>query len=235
MWQRATALRLRPRRRGGRPAPAGHTVRTGLALAALAALLLLLLLRGVPSSQPSYRLRVRVRPAASAPGAAAPAAPSGNSSYWEEEWAAAERSVPDALHDTAQGPGSAQWRAQQAGVEHLLAAMAAAGAALPAYDGAAAARERAAFAPRSWVAAAGDLEIRNTRRSARGALRPGQGAGDDAGAGGRRGARRRRSACACCAWTPRPRCTGPSWTCPRWTSRTRPRAGAPPGTGSAYA
>ena len=156
MWQRATALRPRPRRRGGRPVAAGHTVHAGLALAALAALLLLLLLRGVPSSRPSYRLRVRVRPAASAPGAAAPAAPSGNSSYWEEEWAAAERSVPDALHDTAQGPGSAQWRAQQAGVEHLLAAMAAAGAALPAYDGAAAARERAAFAPRSWVAAAED-------------------------------------------------------------------------------
>ena len=191
MWGRATASRPR-RRGGGRPIATGHTVRAGLVLAALAALMLLLLLRGAPFSQPSYRLRVRVKPAASAPGAAAPAAPSGNASYWEDEWEAAERSAPDALHDTAQGPGSAQWRAQQAGVEHLLAAMATAGAALSAYDGAAAARERAAFAPRSWVAAAGDLNPNPRRGGAARAAR----CDLDKGLGMMRGSREARRAAA---------------------------------------
>ena len=167
MWQRASDNRPRPRRRGGRPVAVARVLRAALTLATCAALVVLLL-RSAPFGQPSYRLRVRVRPLSLAPDAAAPAAPSGNTSFWEDDWDA-EHGAPDALHDTAQGPGSAQWRAQQAGVEHLLAGMAAAGAALPAFDGAATARERAAFAPRSWAAAAGDPDANPQLGSAAGA------------------------------------------------------------------
>ncbi len=192
MWRRAPAARPLPRRGRCRLTPG--LLRAALAAAActcLAWAALAPLLPHAPSSAGGARLRVAVRPRGD-PGATASrgAAAAGNQSAaaggangedaWSGDWDAA---------DDEQGPGSAQWRAQQAGVEHLLRVMAAARTPPPAFDAPAAARERAAFAPPGWAAAAAAAADPTMAREAAGAAFAAACGGAPAGAGGQLAAR----------------------------------------------
>jgi hypothetical protein len=193
MWRRAPAARPLPRRGRCRPTPG--LLRAALAAAActcLAWAALTPLLPHASSRASGARLRVAVRPrgdlGASAPRAAAAAGNQsaaaggdGGEDAWSEDWGAG---------NDEQGPGSAQWRAAQAGVEHVLRVMAAAGMAPPAFDAPAAARERAAFAPPGWAAAAAAAADPAAAREAAGAAFAARCGGAPAGADGQLAARR---------------------------------------------
>lgn len=137
-------------------------LRAVLALAACAYLVwlsvLVLLPALPPARRPSTHVRIDIRPSdvgihANGFRPAARAQGIDSSHAGERQAAGRDRDAPP---NAEQGPGSAQWRAQQAGVEHLLALMAADGLQQPVLDLDAARRERAAFAPLGWVPAASD-------------------------------------------------------------------------------